>query len=158
MAKAKPDPLLEEETKALVEGLNRELVSLGKSFSLAMPYKATVLMKSPPDYRKLIVTDQEFFFKEVKAGRRERLIFVFEPVDNQPFSQIEFTEREIAEGKVRGFETAMTEKLGCDLDAHKRLVHSNFEAAQEEARKEADDEKAKSTADRYADRPNWGMF
>ena len=119
------DDAMLQDNAPLAEHLTKLFAELDKSddgrptWQLSTPYTATVLIADGATgvtrYKKLALVDQEFFVKGVRTGKRDGLIFEFEPVDTQPFLQMEMGPSEIAKGIVLNLNEWLESRLGESL-------------------------------------------
>lgn len=105
---------------ALVERLNEFLVAEAKSADLtliAAPNKhVTVKVKGTDQFKKVpTIGTEEFFFKEVRYGKRNTAIFVFEPASDVVYSIAEVELKHVAD-LLPGFSDfliGVASELGC---------------------------------------------
>lgn len=110
-------------------------------------------------YRKAKFSgEDEFFFKGVRMGKRDGVIFEFTPVDARPFEQMEMTEREVFKN-LPGFEGYIVSSMGLDASsASFALAKAELVRRQRVAKKQSETRAALTEAERYADNPLYGAF
>lgn len=142
----------------LIERLNAFAVKRAETiWKLHAPTQVTV--KNPNEtYRKVTMTDQEFFLTGVREGKRDKLIFEFAPVDTQPFIQMELNDKEIE--KVLDLESQlMDEVLGGNYlaAAIRREIKAHATASKHKAAEKQVAIKEEQHV-KYSDLRDWGSW
>jgi hypothetical protein len=126
-------------------------------FTLTAPIKAAVIIPDGSYRTKALAGVEEFFLRRVRGGKKDQMICEFEPVDSQPYSQMELNDR-VAMDTFGNLEPYLAKILGGEEDtsfaAMKKKIRAEV-SAEAKAAKAAEREAAENN---YKDNPNWGMF
>lgn len=101
-------------------------------------------------------TDVELQFTGVRAGKRSQVLFVFEPVDDRPFTKVEIDEKKIAEA-IPEVVDQVVRLIGGDGGDFLSAKRAFIKSVRSEDAVKADKEKAAADA-KYTSNPLWGTF
>lgn len=137
---------VEKVIRALTEGLQTAVLQLNG------PCQVTTVQKLGHFRKHPMLGSEEFFFKSIREGK-SGLIFVGEPVDTQPYEQVEFTEREAAKN-IKDWPEIIK---GClFMTVSQAMAH--FIRAEHDEKDQAEAKAAERELDTYGDNEMWGLF
>lgn len=141
----------------LVERL-QELVKVtaeNRAFKSSAPWVATVLMPDGITYKRLAISNEEFFWSGIRLGKRGDLVFEFEPVDSRPFARMEMVTGEVIEGRLAEFHAFVCANLGVGSLAEAKRTAKRW-AKEQIAEAKAVEQQA--VAVKYEDNPKFGSW
>jgi len=148
-------------SQQIIDKVTAHLKAVDGVFTLKAPIMATLLMVDGKYKNKNLAGGTEFLFSGVREGVRSQFIFEFEPVDSQPFKQMELDEKKVFD-TFPDLEPMLCHALGYSEDTGWPSAKRKFVAAAkreiEKAKKEEQAKAEAETAAVYADDDTWGSW
>lgn len=124
-------------------------------WKLLSPFMTTV-KREDETFRKVTITDQEFFLTGVRAGARGNLIFEFEPIDTQPFVSMELNDKDVH--RIGGLHDMLMSELGGTLGQAMLNAKREFASGKKEEVAETQAVVKQEQTVKYSESRDWGSW
>jgi hypothetical protein len=159
----KPKPPLSEERAEILNVICERLTDARKGEIYEVPGTPifTVKLEDGSYRKKTLDPGQELMFSSVYVGASHKPIFVFEPVDSRPYTQVEMNAKDI-DNVLPQFASEMFEAFP-DIDAVTMtklvsMLEAQVAGELRSQREQQREKEAESAANTYANHPLYGRF